>query len=275
MAEIRESLFMDFHEPFTTVIGTGNSTLLDSKPNSTYKGVVDIKKIEDYILECIEIEPSLQKSNIGGFQSIDDFLDRPKPFVFELKKFIVAAFSDYAEFIDLNKFKIIISNSWANVNHPGNYNTLHNHPGAMFSGCYYIRNPKDAGIFSAHDPRIAREMCQEQYQDLFRKYEEFGDQFHPNNRYAVSHWNVNPRAGDIVIFPSWLKHEVTQNKSDRARISIAFNIYLERVWKGNEQEDWFHQTDDTYAERKIGKADENEFSKKVEQFNKERNNENK
>ena len=44
------------------------------------------------------------------------------------------------------------------------------------------------------------------------------------NEYTSDIWNIIPEEGKLVLFPSWLEHEVDQNLSQEKRISISFNL---------------------------------------------------
>ena len=89
---------------------------------------------------------------------------------------------------------------WATVHYNGISHLTHTHPNSLVSGVYYVQVPEDNyGLLLLEDPR---------------------GPFPPfDNRVKIQ-----PHTGDIVIFPSWLPHQVTQTSSVTPRISIAFNI---------------------------------------------------
>ena len=109
---------------------------------------------------------------------------------------------------------------WANVNRTGDYHALHNHPHSYLSGTYYVevpdsyplgggRDDQNPGAISFFDPRGASNMT------AIR-----GDgQVDPEYR-------VDPNAGTILLWPSFLYHFVHPNLSDHLRISISFNVLL-------------------------------------------------
>ena len=41
----------------------------------------------------------------------------------------------------------------------------------------------------------------------------------------VSGVSVNVTEGDLIVFPSWVKHGVSMNETNRERISLAFNTF--------------------------------------------------
>lgn len=112
-------------------------------------------------------------------------------------------------------------NGWANVNHKGDRNADHTHPGAYWSACYYVQvndntNPAHptGGEFKAHDPRGSMPLM---YCPLLR----FGLQGYTTAGTAELH---KPEAGQCLIFPSWLNHAVMPHSDDSQRISLAFNF---------------------------------------------------
>ena len=108
-------------------------------------------------------------------------------------------------------------NMWANINPPGGYNRSHTHPGSLWSGVYYVQAPEHCGRVVFHDPRVQAEV-----QPIKIAEDKLADQ---------RHWrevNHKAMAGRLVLFPSWLRHEVEPNlaKVDEPysdRISISFN----------------------------------------------------
>lgn len=111
-------------------------------------------------------------------------------------------------------------NAWANVNRAGQGNEFHTHPGAYWSATYYVRdggvaaNPALGGQFEIQDPRgvgpamLAPELA-----------------FATNAGLSVGASEiVQPQAGLLVMFPSWLSHGVRPYLGEDVRISIALNL---------------------------------------------------
>lgn len=112
------------------------------------------------------------------------------------------------------------ANMWANVNRSGHGNEFHSHPGAYWSGVYYV---DDGGI--AADASMGGEL-------------EFMDPRGPLPAMNSPHLGfvgpgglsggatemMQPKAGRLVMFPSWLLHQVRPYRGSRERISIAFNL---------------------------------------------------
>jgi uncharacterized protein (TIGR02466 family) len=113
-------------------------------------------------------------------------------------------------------------NCWANVNRSGHGNEFHTHPGAFWSGTYYVddggigQDPSLGGEFEVQDPRgIAPAMYAPMLTIAGRASASLG----------VSEL-VHPHTGMMVLFPSWLQHAVRPYQGEAERISIAFNLSL-------------------------------------------------
>ena len=108
-------------------------------------------------------------------------------------------------------------NMWANINPRGGYNRSHTHPGSLWSGVYYVQAPPDCGRVVFQDPRAQAQVMQAHQNSAAKATgEHWAEVFHQ----AVE--------GRLILFPSWLRHEVEPNHSaltDRRgdRISISFN----------------------------------------------------
>ena len=104
---------------------------------------------------------------------------------------------------------------WTNVNEPGSCNLFHSHyrADADISGVYYVQG-KDTGIIR------------------FSTHEQMNKMIRPGQPYAnmIGH---DPREGDLLMFPSYLLHDVDVNRSERQRISIAFNVQMNPKPKDN------------------------------------------
>jgi uncharacterized protein (TIGR02466 family) len=112
------------------------------------------------------------------------------------------------------------SNMWANINRSGHGNEFHSHPGAFWSGVYYV----DAGGIDA-DPALGGEL---EFMDprapgaaMYAPYLAFAL---PGGLSVGANETVRPKAGRLVMFPSWLLHQVRPYTGTAERISIAFNL---------------------------------------------------
>ena len=99
---------------------------------------------------------------------------------------------------------------WVNVLEPGGSHTGHIHPHCVMSGTYYVRVPDGASSLKFEDPRLAMMMAAPAPRE---------DADDEHRRFVY----VAPRAGEVLLWESWLRHEVTVNRATTPRISISFN----------------------------------------------------
>ena len=103
-----------------------------------------------------------------------------------------------------------MTDCWVNIMPRGVAHGLHLHPLSTISGTFYVRTPARSPGLKLEDPRFERFMAAPPRRADCR----------PENR----HWVVLPvRAGDVVLFESWLRHEVPANLRATERVSVSFN----------------------------------------------------
>jgi len=113
---------------------------------------------------------------------------------------------------EINIKPLYLVQSWININPKHSINKRHSHPGSTLSGAYYIKYPSDA------DSPIG-----------FYRSREFSD--YGWNRLPLDENDINlqsafvyfPKENDLLLFPSFVEHDVWPNKSDKNRISLSFN----------------------------------------------------
>lgn len=173
------------------------------------------------IMAKTESESGVEHSNLGGWQSswdLGDWAGREGKQIIEAGMAVATRLTSDREGRPVNvTWK---ANAWANVNRSGHGNEFHTHPGAYWSGCYYVDdggvfdNPELGGEFELQDPRgVAPAM----YAPLLA----FGV---PGGQSVGASELIRPKAGMMIIFPSWLSHAVRPYKGTGTRISIAFNL---------------------------------------------------
>ena len=111
-----------------------------------------------------------------------------------------------------------IETFWVNINPRFAYNALHDHPHSMLSGVYYVRANEDSGCLRFRDPRAAKRMSPWPVKSLEKR-----DQ---------RHWDrvdYKPLPGRLIMFPSWLEHDVEPNLGEEERISISFNLNVRKT----------------------------------------------
>ncbi len=114
------------------------------------------------------------------------------------------------EYLKIGREGFIIAGCWANVSAPGAGHRVHNHPNNYLSGVYYVRTHQGANTINFLDPRPQTAIIRPPITELTAE----------NTEQIV----VSVKDGMLLMFPAWLQHSVDPNRSDRARISIGFNI---------------------------------------------------
>jgi uncharacterized protein (TIGR02466 family) len=107
-------------------------------------------------------------------------------------------------FASLPKRNSIQVDYWANVNESFSRNSMHCHKPADFSACYYL-DAENTGAIRFINPSNTMAECS------------IGSPF-------VRDYKIEPRNGDLLLWPSWLPHEVETNLSGRRRINLAFDL---------------------------------------------------
>jgi uncharacterized protein (TIGR02466 family) len=114
---------------------------------------------------------------------------------------------------DIKGGKPTCDSLWVNVMPEGGHHTGHIHPNSVISGTYYVQVPEGAGPIVYEDPRLAMMMAVPP-----RKKN--------TPREMKTHVSEQPKAGSLVLWESWLRHEVPLNRAAGVRISISFNYVI-------------------------------------------------
>lgn len=177
--------------------------------------------IRDAVLTREQTTEGFQHSNLGGWQSDHHFEswggDGGSRMLDAARGLATKMTADRAGRPVRIAWKVT---AWANINRKGHANEFHTHPGCFWSGTYYVddggvgENQELGGAFEMQDPRgVAPAM----YAPLLA----FSM---PGGQSAGASELIYPKAGQMILFPSWLHHAVRPYHGDRTRISIAFNF---------------------------------------------------
>lgn len=171
------------------------------------------------------ISDGVRKSNRGGWHSEGNLFASKAHCIARLRALaeasVIEATRKIAPKVDASAMGMKLF-AWMNVSPPGGFNAPHTHPGAHWSGVYYVSQPEveqgTSGMIEFLDPRS----------DL------------PNWRIFKAKAfrlkrKIRPEAGEIVMFPSYLVHWVYPNETADNRVTIAFNATFEKA--GGQGED--------------------------------------
>ena len=112
--------------------------------------------------------------------------------------------------LDLRGREIRMTDCWVNIMPPSAAHSLHLHPLSFVSGTYYVAAPRGCPGLKFEDPRLDRFMAAP-------------PRLAGARRANQAHATYPAQAGRLILFESWLRHEVAQNRVDAERISISFN----------------------------------------------------
>lgn len=93
---------------------------------------------------------------------------------------------------------------WVNLLKGAGHHSAHIHPHSIISGTLYVEVPKGSGPIRFEDPRLPLMMAAPPRPDTFV--------------------TVEPRAGLLLMWESWLRHEVLPGAGRGERLSISFNF---------------------------------------------------
>ena len=164
-------------------------------------------------LEWINKQPN-KNQNKGALnrQSEDTFiLDNPE--MSRVREFIEFKLKEFVRNIMGSDSQMIITQSWLNKNKKGESHHDHSHPNSMISGVWYPQ---------IHEQMPPIEFKIAQQRDVSLSIGEY-------NHFNSAKYMLPLKMGELILFPSNLKHSVPENLGDEERISLSFNTWC----KGN------------------------------------------
>ena len=148
-----------------------------------------------------------REHHYAGYTSYASLNDLPRrdPAFAELAKLLTKHASKFADecAFDL-KQKPRLDSLWVNSLKAGGHHAGHIHPHSIISGTLYVEVPAGAGAIRFEDPRLPLMMAAPSRTDTFV--------------------TVQPRAGLLLLWESWLRHEVLPGAGRGERLSISFNF---------------------------------------------------
>jgi uncharacterized protein (TIGR02466 family) len=167
----------------------------------------EIKKIALKMPEMDQAGLQWSKANYpNGYTSYGSLSELHRHFtVFErLKEALDREVQFFARGLGFKKSdcNLQLTSLWVNLMPEGCYHAFHCHPHSVVSGTYYVDVPRGSSPLRIEDPRAPLFMAAPA-----RKFQE----------------DLVPKAGEIILFESWLKHEVPPNRVKGTRISVSFN----------------------------------------------------
>ncbi len=159
-----------------------------------------------------------EENGYAGYTSYASLSDLPwrfpifKDLVAVLDKH-VAAFAEDLEF-DLGDKKLVLEDIWINILPEGGIHTSHIHSHSVISGTTYVSMPEGTSALKLEDPRSQMMMAAP-----VRK----ADAREELRTFVYA----KPAVGDVLLWESWLRHEVPMNMAEDERVSVSFNYKWE------------------------------------------------
>lgn len=161
----------------------------------------------------------------GLYESRFDLFNWPEACVIQIREFVWASIGQLLNELggqDAESLARISghADAWFHVTRRGGYFALHNHPMASWSGVYCVdpgqddSSPRDSGVLSFPHPNSNAGMFVDAALNKLKI------------PYSYSTREFRLQAGQLVLFPSWLMHQVTPFYGDGERITIAFNCWF-------------------------------------------------
>jgi len=150
----------------------------------------------------------------GGYTSYASLTDLPqRASVFaELKRKLDRHARAFAQDLrlDLGRGRLRLDSLWVNILKPGAAHSGHIHPHSVISGTAYVSVPKGASSLRLEDPRLPMMMAAPPRR---------ADAEEAQKPFVY----LQPQAGAVLMWESWLRHEVPANAAKAERISVSFN----------------------------------------------------
>lgn len=185
---------------------------------SEHGPAIDAKELEASCYSIAEDDEAGQEwsetEGYPGYTSYASLSDLPWrfPIFADLVKALdahVAAFAEDLEF-DLDGRALKLEDIWINILPEGGSHGSHIHPHSVISGTTYVAMPEDSSALKLEDPRSARMMAAPTRRKGAREE-------------LQTFVYAKPQVGDVLMWESWLRHEVPMNMSEDDRISVSFN----------------------------------------------------
>jgi len=148
-----------------------------------------------------------QNSN-GNFKSKDTYLLDQEQFK-NIKNFIYESLNKFIKNVLMSDQRLAVTQCWLNKNPKGSKHHEHVHPNSIISGVFYFRqDPKLPPIQFARSIQSAMKLDPKKYNNL------------NSETFLLPCTN-----GELILFPSNLRHSVPTNIGDKDRISMSFNTF--------------------------------------------------
>ncbi len=171
-------------------------------------------ELEALVRDLSSYRDSDMLSQAGGWRTEPVLLRQDLPAMKKLGDSLYLACMTLCQAMGLKESPLsplsLLAEAWGNIYKANDFQIPHIHHDSVWSGVYFVRVPQrmkeGEGVLTLYDPRLPSRL-------------------HPPETTTM---RIVPKAGEIVVFPSWLRHSVSPHRSTTDRVSIAFNVGLDR-----------------------------------------------
>ena len=181
-------------------------------------GKIDMLEIEKSCWSIAQEDEAGKKwcedNNYPGYTSYASLSDLTwrSPIFLDLKKLLDLHIERFSAELDFNleSRDLKLEDIWINILAEGGNHSAHLHPNSVISGTIYISMPPKTSAIKFEDPKLPMMMAAP-------------SRIVNAKEYLKPFIYINPLVGQILLWESWLRHEVPTNMSSEERISISFN----------------------------------------------------
>ena len=181
-------------------------------------GKIDMLEVEKSCWSIAQEDEAGQKwceeNNYPGYTSYASLSDLTwrSPIFGDLKKLLDLHIQRFSAELDFNleSRDLKLEDIWINILAEGGNHPAHLHPNSVISGTIYISMPPKTSAIKFEDPKLPMMMAAP-------------SRIVNAKEYLKPFIYINPLVGEILLWESWLRHEVPTNMSSEERISISFN----------------------------------------------------
>jgi hypothetical protein len=179
------------------------------------------REIAAIVRDRRDTHPGVIQTNVGGWHSTYDMTDWAGQPARNLANLAIGLAKNSSAFSDgsPDDYDWTVQ-MWANISGHGASNSVHVHPGSLWAAVFYVDLGQETpgedvgGRLHFEDPRHPLPSMRH---ESFRLTDASGAQYNG----ALT---INSAVGDLVLFPSWLKHGVSTYTGSGERISVAMNL---------------------------------------------------
>ena len=158
------------------------------------------KSLTEYIYKLKkEDDKGIKRSNVNGWHSKNFKIEKdnvPYNFIKTIHGYVKEVIVDGFGWRYIPE-KVGISEIWSIINKKGTFNTSHNHPGSYLSAAYYVKAPDECGDIHFFDPNEIKKFNSPPIEN--------------RTELSASGFSIKAQEGSLLIFPSYLYHDVVKN----------------------------------------------------------------